>query len=99
MLRLRLAEGLPLETLAAGRGRRPPQHSATGCWAAALAGGRAVLTLRGRLLADGVIRDLLVRRSRGGPRRVVTTGAHGHRRRTSPGGRWPGSGRAGPRSP
>jgi putative oxygen-independent coproporphyrinogen III oxidase len=60
MLRVRLAEGLPLARLtergraAAGRavtdGRLDPDAYATG---------RAVLTLRGRLLADGVVRDLL----------------------------------------
>ncbi|MGE5828056.1 MAG: hypothetical protein ACM30G_06775, partial [Micromonosporaceae bacterium] len=60
MLRLRLAEGLPLPALsgqgraAAGRaladGRLEPR---------AYAQGRAVLTLTGRLLADGVVLDLL----------------------------------------
>jgi oxygen-independent coproporphyrinogen-3 oxidase len=60
MLRLRLADGLPLSSLepdgltAAGRalagGLLTP---------AAYGDGRAVLTLRGRLLADAVVRDLL----------------------------------------
>jgi oxygen-independent coproporphyrinogen-3 oxidase len=60
MLRLRLADGFPLSSLdahgvaAAGRAAAdglldPGRHSA----------GRAVLTLRGRLLADAVVRDLL----------------------------------------
>ena len=60
MLRLRLREGLPLRDLdeagLAGAKRAaadglldPGQHTA----------GRAVLTLRGRLLADAVVRDLL----------------------------------------
>jgi len=61
MLRLRLLEGLPLAVLdvdghaAAARAVEdglldPAQHAA----------GRAVLTLRGRLLADAVVRDLLI---------------------------------------
>ncbi len=60
MLRLRLASGLPLAVLddagrAAAAGARddglldPPAYDE----------GRAVLTLRGRLLADAVVRDLL----------------------------------------
>jgi oxygen-independent coproporphyrinogen-3 oxidase len=57
MLRLRLAEGLPLEMLA------PAEHAAADSAVAdgrlRYAGGRAMLTLRGRLLADGVVRDLL----------------------------------------
>ena len=60
MLRLRLAEGLPLDRLtAAGRA------AAAGAVATGLLEpywfdeGRAVLTLRGRLLADAVVRDLL----------------------------------------
>jgi oxygen-independent coproporphyrinogen-3 oxidase len=57
MLRLRLAEGLPLASLddhgraAAGRAAADGLLEITG--------GRAVLTLRGRLLADAVVRDLL----------------------------------------
>jgi oxygen-independent coproporphyrinogen-3 oxidase len=60
MLRVRLAEGLPLDRLsepgraaalrAVDDGRLDPR---------AHAAGRAVLTLRGRLLADAVVRDLL----------------------------------------
>ncbi|GAB7039947.1 MULTISPECIES: radical SAM family heme chaperone HemW [Catenuloplanes] len=60
MLRVRLADGLPLATLdengragatdALGRGLLEPD---------AYAAGRIVLTLDGRLLADGVVRDLL----------------------------------------
>ena len=61
MLRLRLAEGLPLAVLDAGRPRPAPSGRwRTACWTPAdYAGGRAVLTLRGRLLADAVVRDLL----------------------------------------
>jgi oxygen-independent coproporphyrinogen-3 oxidase len=57
MLRLRLAEGLPLASLddhgraAAGR--------AAAAGLLGIAGRHAVLTLRGRLLADAVVRDLL----------------------------------------
>jgi putative oxygen-independent coproporphyrinogen III oxidase len=60
MLRLRLATGLPLDALD-GTGRDAAGRAvADGLLdAAAHAGGRAVLTLRGRLLADAVVRDLL----------------------------------------
>jgi oxygen-independent coproporphyrinogen-3 oxidase len=57
MLGLRLAAGLPLSTVdgtAAGRARDEGLLDAE-----AFAAGRAVLTLRGRLLADAVVRDLL----------------------------------------
>jgi oxygen-independent coproporphyrinogen-3 oxidase len=60
MLRLRLAEGLALGQLTA-----PERHEAVRAVEHGLLDrdahttGRAVLTLRGRLLADGVIRDLL----------------------------------------
>ncbi len=60
MLGVRLAEGLPLGTLSA-----PGQAAAADALTAGLlspdayAAGRAVLTLRGRLLADGVARSLL----------------------------------------
>ena len=60
MLRLRLVEGLPLDSLDAG-GRA----AAGRAWSdgmldgPALQQGRAVLTRRGRLLADAVVRDLL----------------------------------------
>jgi putative oxygen-independent coproporphyrinogen III oxidase len=59
MLRLRLAEGLPLDRLdrsgraAARRAREDGLLDAPG-----YDSGRAVLTLRGRLLADAVVRDL-----------------------------------------
>ncbi len=60
LLRLRLAEGLPLSTLddvgRAGAVRALDTGLLDG---AAYAAGRAVLTLRGRLLADSVVRDLL----------------------------------------
>jgi oxygen-independent coproporphyrinogen-3 oxidase len=59
MLRARLAEGLPLSLLTPAA----VQHSQRGLDdtlldPSAYAAGRAVLTLRGRLLADAVIRDL-----------------------------------------
>jgi oxygen-independent coproporphyrinogen-3 oxidase len=60
LLRLRLAEGLPLERL--DDGGRMASAVAVGDGLldpAAHAGGRAVLTLRGRLLADAVVRQLL----------------------------------------
>src|SRR5690606_11566119 len=59
LLELRIAEGCPLELLdapgraAAGRAVREGLLDP-----AAHAGGRAVLTRRGRLLADAVVRDL-----------------------------------------
>jgi oxygen-independent coproporphyrinogen-3 oxidase len=60
MLRLRLAEGMPLAELAA-EGRAGAERAlAAGLLAPAeYEAGVAVLTLRGRLLADAVIRDLL----------------------------------------
>lgn len=60
MLRLRLASGLPLDVLDEA-GRAGAERARTGGLldADAYADGRAVLTLRGRLLADGVVRDLL----------------------------------------
>ncbi|MEW2431329.1 radical SAM family heme chaperone HemW [Micromonospora sp. NPDC047644] len=60
MLRLRLASGLPLEVLDAA-GRAGAERALAGGLLAAdqYAAGRAVLTLRGRLLADAVVRDLL----------------------------------------
>lgn len=57
LLELRLAEGLPLEVLTATERRRVPNLVVRGL--AVLADGRLVLTLRGRLLADGIVRDLL----------------------------------------
>ena len=59
MLGLRLREGLPLRrAVAAGAARRPDGRSATGCSTGGARDGRAVLTVRGRLLADAVVRDL-----------------------------------------
>ena len=67
MLRLRLASGLPVDLLAADGRRAAERAVADGLleWSDAtpLAGevpGRVVLTRRGRLLADAVVRDLLV---------------------------------------
>jgi len=65
MLRLRLAEGLPLETLAWGPRARRALAAAGDALSDGLLSpeaygrGRAVLTLRGRLLADAVVRSLL----------------------------------------
>jgi putative oxygen-independent coproporphyrinogen III oxidase len=60
MLRLRLDSGLPLEALDdAGRDGAARALSAGLLAPAAYEGGVAVLTLRGRLLADAVVRDLL----------------------------------------
>lgn len=66
MLRLRLADGLPLAWLD-GPGRAAAAQAVSDGLlrvadigrAAGIAGGAAVLTLRGRLLADAVTRDLL----------------------------------------
>jgi oxygen-independent coproporphyrinogen-3 oxidase len=57
MLRLRLAEGLPLDALA--EHERPAADRAAADGLLVYSAGRAVLTLRGRLLADAVVRDLL----------------------------------------
>jgi putative oxygen-independent coproporphyrinogen III oxidase len=60
MLRLRLADGLPLSTLDdAGRDAARRALEDELLEPAAHARGLAVLTLRGRLLADAVVRDLL----------------------------------------
>jgi oxygen-independent coproporphyrinogen-3 oxidase len=60
MLRLRLASGLPLAVLdPAGRVGAERARAAGLLAEADYAAGRAVLTLRGRLLADAVVRDLL----------------------------------------
>jgi oxygen-independent coproporphyrinogen-3 oxidase len=57
LLELRLRDGLPLDVLdAAGRAAVPDQVAAG---LVDVAGDRLVLTDRGRLLADGVVRDLL----------------------------------------
>jgi putative oxygen-independent coproporphyrinogen III oxidase len=60
MLRLRLVDGLPLSTLDK-RGRRAAREALAGRLLDrdGYADHRAVLTLRGRLLADAVVRDLL----------------------------------------
>jgi len=60
MLRLRLAEGLPL-TILTQAGRRVADAAVETGLLEPLAhfNGRAVLTLRGRLLADAVVRDIL----------------------------------------
>jgi oxygen-independent coproporphyrinogen-3 oxidase len=60
MLRVRLADGLPLSTLD-GTGREAARRALDDglLEPAAYAEGRVVLTLRGRLLADAVVRDLL----------------------------------------
>ncbi|HZA04881.1 MAG TPA: coproporphyrinogen-III oxidase family protein, partial [Propionibacteriaceae bacterium] len=57
LLELRLAEGLDLEALTATEARRVPDLVGRGL--AASGDGRLTLTLPGRLLADGVVRDLL----------------------------------------
>ncbi|AEB46747.1 oxygen-independent coproporphyrinogen III oxidase [Micromonospora maris AB-18-032] len=60
MLRLRLADGLPLDVLDDAGRAAAARAVADGLLAApAHAAGRGVLTLRGRLLADAVVRDLL----------------------------------------
>jgi putative oxygen-independent coproporphyrinogen III oxidase len=60
MLQVRLAEGLPVRLLdEAGRGAAGRAAAYGLLEPAALAGGRAVLTRRGRLLADAVVRALL----------------------------------------
>ncbi|MCA2217859.1 radical SAM family heme chaperone HemW [Jidongwangia harbinensis] len=60
MLRVRLSDGLPLATLD-DHGRAVAAEALTGGLLdpAGYAAGRVVLTLRGRLLADAVVRDLL----------------------------------------
>jgi oxygen-independent coproporphyrinogen-3 oxidase len=60
MLRVRLASGLPLAGLDDAGRAGAAQALADGLLSAPeYAGGQAVLTLRGRLLADAVVRDLL----------------------------------------
>ncbi|EHY90976.1 radical SAM family heme chaperone HemW [Saccharomonospora azurea] len=60
MLELRLAEGLPLDALDAGGVEEAHRAVADGLLErGALADGRAVLTDRGRLLADAVVRRLV----------------------------------------
>ena len=60
LLETRLADGMPVEVLDdAGRAALPTQVGRGLVSAEALAAGRVVLTRRGRLLADAVVRDLL----------------------------------------
>jgi len=59
MLGLRLADGLPLEVLQPP-GRAAADRARADGLATVMAGDRLVLTLRGRLLTDAVVRDLLV---------------------------------------
>ncbi len=60
MLRLRLAEGLPLDMLdAPGRGAAAVARDEGLLEPVPFGAGRAVLTARGRLLADRVITDVL----------------------------------------
>ncbi len=60
MLGIRLAEGLPLKTLSTPGPAAAADALAAGLLSSdAYAAGRAVLTLRGRLLADGVARSLV----------------------------------------
>jgi oxygen-independent coproporphyrinogen-3 oxidase len=60
LLEVRLRDGLPVATLDdAGRAALPGHVAAGLVEPADLEGGRVVLTLRGRLLADAVVRDLL----------------------------------------
>lgn len=60
LLRLRLSEGLPTGLLSPAGRRQADQEAADGLLdPAALAAGSAVLTLRGRLLADGIAVRLL----------------------------------------
>jgi putative oxygen-independent coproporphyrinogen III oxidase len=57
LLELRLADGLPLDVLTPTEARRVPDVVVRGL--AEVVDERLTLTLRGRLLADGVVRDLL----------------------------------------
>ena len=57
LLEVRLREGLPLDVLHPAGRAAAVRHAEDGLLE--LAGGRAVLTLRGRLLADAVVRDLV----------------------------------------
>jgi oxygen-independent coproporphyrinogen-3 oxidase len=60
LLEVRLRDGLPMDILDdAGRAALPSQRERGLIDEAALADGRVVLTRQGRLLADGVVRDLL----------------------------------------
>jgi oxygen-independent coproporphyrinogen-3 oxidase len=57
LLELRLAQGLPLDVLTAVEQARVPSLVSSGV--GEVAAGRLRPTLRGRLLADAVVRDLL----------------------------------------
>ena len=57
LLELRLRDGLPLDLLRPDGLAAAHRHAAGGLLS--LEGGRAVLTLNGRLLADAVVRDLV----------------------------------------
>ena len=60
LLELRLSDGCQLYCSPPRASRRPARRSGTGCSAPEpFEAGRAVLTLRGRLLADAVVRDLV----------------------------------------
>ncbi|MED7953314.1 MULTISPECIES: radical SAM family heme chaperone HemW [unclassified Streptomyces] len=60
LLELRLAEGIPLDLLTDTGLKAARQHLADGLLdAGSHSAGRATLTLRGRLLADAVVRDLV----------------------------------------
>lgn len=60
LLELRLVEGCPLDLLAPAGLKAAERALADGLLAAEpFAAGRAALTLRGRLLADAVVRDLV----------------------------------------
>ncbi|MGW2540066.1 radical SAM family heme chaperone HemW [Kitasatospora sp. NPDC001574] len=60
LLELRLAEGIPLDLLTDTGLKAARQHLADGLLDAGYhSAGRATLTLRGRLLADAVVRDLV----------------------------------------
>ena len=60
LLEVRLRDGLPLEVLDAAGAQAAGRYAEQGLLDAdAHAAGRAVLTLRGRLLADAVVRDLV----------------------------------------
>ena len=57
LLEIRLADGMPLDVLTGTESRRVPDLVARAL--AEVAEERLTLTLAGRLLADGVVRDLL----------------------------------------
>ncbi|HWB66378.1 MAG TPA: coproporphyrinogen III oxidase, partial [Mycobacteriales bacterium] len=60
LLRLRLRDGLPLDALLPAGRKSAEVHRAAGLLdAEPYDAGHAVLTLRGRLLADAVVRDLV----------------------------------------